>query len=155
MDSRVLKDIKTLSGSTQLLMNTPRGRGRNFFLLPSAFPSFLFDLSSFSFSSSPLTPPHPSPQNPACCLPSPLPGSLYLLTQGFTSSQKEFLTNSGDRLASERSQHQKESQDRARGVTFLSLSWEAGLYLYPVGKAMRYHVKNTGFKSERLNLSIY
>lgn len=120
MDSRVLKDIKTLSGSTQLLMNTPRGRGRNFFLLPSAFPSFLFDLSSFSFSSSPLTPPHPSPQNPACCLPSPLPGSLYLLTQGFTSSQKEFLTNSGDRLASERSQHQKESQDRARGSLFLA-----------------------------------
>lgn len=41
MDSRVLKDIKTLSGSTQLLMNTPRGRGSNFFLLPSAFPSVL------------------------------------------------------------------------------------------------------------------
>ena len=80
----------------------------------------MFDLSSFSFSSSPLTPPHPSPEHAACCLPSPLPGSLYLLTQGFTSSQKEFLTNSGDRLASERSQHQKESQDRARGSLFLA-----------------------------------
>lgn len=72
----------------------------------------MFDLSSFSFSSSPPTPPHPAPQYPACC--------LYLLTQGFTSSQKEFLTNSGDRPASERGQHQEESLDRARGSLFLA-----------------------------------
>lgn len=72
----------------------------------------MFDLSSFSFSSSPPTPSHPAPQHPACC--------LYLLTQGFTSSQKEFLTNSGDRPASERGQHQEESQDRARGSLFLA-----------------------------------